>query len=225
MNHAAILITAAAGVMLIASTSTARANVEAGDGGMAFDVGNLADTAESLYNQITETPAGVDMNTANQQLAAFAAMVRESEGTARAGNPYAVCYGYKHTITDFSDHPKNTGEWPGERLPDSMCAAAGFGPGCISTAAGAYQIIRPTWNRIKAKLGLPDFSPASQDAAFYQLVAERGALEDVKAGRIQVAINKCRQEWASLPGNSAGQGQRSVGELVAWFQQNGGFVA
>ena len=225
MNRAAILTATAAGVLLFTATSTARANVEAGEGGVAFDLGNIADSAESFFNQITETPAEVDMNTADQQLAAFAAMVRESEGTTRGGDPYAVCYGYRHTIANFADHPKNTGEWAGERLPDAMCKAAGFGPGCISTAAGAYQIIRPTWNRIKAKMGLGDFSPASQDAAFFQLVAERGALEDVKAGRIDTAIHKCRQEWASLPGNTAGQGQRGLGQLVAWFQQNGGFVA
>jgi lysozyme len=224
MNPYAITLIAAA-VLLLASSTSGRANVEAGGGGFAIDLGNLTDSAETLYNVATEQRAVVDMDTAQTNIAAFLAMIRHAEGTAASGDPYGVCYGYRHTISNFADHPRNTGEWNGERLSDAMCKNAGFGPGCVSTAAGAYQIIRPTWNTIKARLGLPDFGPQSQDAAAVQLIANRGALEDVKAGRVAAAINKCRNEWASLPGNYAKQGQRSQGALVAWYQQNGGMLA
>jgi lysozyme len=128
-------------------------------------------------------------------------------------------------MRSFDDHPAVLGHWRGERLPDAMCANAGMGPGCVSTAAGAYQIIRPTWNRLKAKLGLPDFSPTSQDQAATRLIQDRGALQDVYAGRVLQAISKCRNEWASLPGNYAKQGQRSAATLLAWYQNNGGAVA
>ena len=80
------------------------------------------------------------------------------------------------------------------------------------------------WSR-GCRLGLPDFSPAAQDQAAIELIRSRGALEDVKAGRIVAAIDKCRNEWASLPGNYAKQGQRSVQTLVAWYQNNGGNTA
>ena len=225
MNPYTVTIAAAA-LLLLASSANARASVEAGDGAMpSIDLGNLSDSAETIFNVITEQAANVSNDTAQTNINAFLAMIRQSEGTAGQVDPYAVCYGYRHTIADFSDHPRNTGEWAGERLPDAMCVKAGFGPGCVSTAAGAYQIIRPTWNTIKARVGLVDFTPPSQDAAAVQLIANRGALEDVKAGRITSAISKCRNEWASLPGNYAGQGQRNQSDLVAWYQQNGGAIA
>lgn len=225
MTPAALLTIAASGALLLASTSSARANVESGQGGASFDLDNLSDNLETLMNQMTEQAANVDPQTAGANLAAFLAMIRHAEGTEAAGNPYAVTYAYRWIIRDFSNHPAITGEWRGERLPDAMCANAGFGPGCVSTAAGAYQIIKPTWLKVAAALGLPDFSPASQDRAAVDLIRRRGALEDVKAGRLAIAVNKCRNEWASLPGNYAKQGQRSLDTLALWYQQNGGFLA
>ena len=221
----ALTLTAAACLLL--SSSTARASVEAGEGGAlpSFDLENLTDRAETLFHTFTETPADMPQEIAAQNIAAFLDTIKQAEGTAQAVNPYGVCYSYRHTIGDFSDHPAITGEWRGERLPDAMCANAGFGPGCVSTAAGAYQIIKPTWRTIAGALGLRDFGPSSQDAAAVELIRRRGALEDVKAGRVAAAIGKCRNEWASLPGNYARQGQRSMGDLIAWYQQNGGTTA
>jgi muramidase (phage lysozyme) len=226
MTPAALLTLTAAAALLLASTSQARASVEAGEGaGFAFDLDTLQDRAETIFNTITETPATTDMTTAQQNIAAYLGMIRQAEGTDDSADPYAVCYAYRHTVQDFANHPAITGEWRGERLPDAMCRNAGFGPGCVSTAAGAYQIIKPTWLTIAGALGLPDFSPASQDAACVELVRRRGALEDVKSGRIATAITKCRNEWASLPGNFARQGQRSQSDLIAWYMQNGGITA
>lgn len=226
MTPAQTLILAAGGFLLLASTASSRASVEAGEGGgPSFDLDNLADVADTLYNTVTEIQAGNDMTTQQQNIAAFLGMIRQAEGTASQSNPYAVCYGYRYTLRNFSDHPAITGEWRGERLPDAMCANAGFGSGCVSTAAGAYQIIKPTWLRARDRLGLLDFTAASQDAAAVDLIARRGALEDVKAGRIASAIVKCKNEWASLPGNYARQGQRNIGDLIAWYQQNGGITA
>ncbi|GEM_PF-2687191 len=45
---------AAAALVLYASASNSRANVEAGPGGASFDLGNLTDTLEATMNQITE---------------------------------------------------------------------------------------------------------------------------------------------------------------------------
>lgn len=226
MTTASVLTLAAASLLLVASTSAARASIEAGEGvGFALDLGNLQDRAETFYNTITETPSDMPQDTAQQNINAFLGMIRQAEGTAASADPYAVCYGYRHQIADFSNHPAITGEWKGERLPDVMCANAGFGPGCVSSAAGAYQIIKGTWRNVAGALGLTDFTPASQDSAAVELIRRRGALEDVKAGRITAAIGKCKNEWASLPGNYAKQGQRNIGDLIAWYQQNGGFTA
>jgi muramidase (phage lysozyme) len=188
-------------------------------------VGVLSDRIETIMNRLTETDAGVDMQTAAVNVAAFLRVLQQCEGTANAGDPYRVCYGYTHTISDLSDHPAQTGEWSGVTLPDAMCANAGFGSGCKSTAAGAYQMIRGTWKNLKSDLGLIDFGPDSQDAAAIELIRRRGALEDVKAGRLEQAVYKVRAVWASLPGNYAKQGQRSIEQIAMWYQNEGGAVA
>ncbi len=154
-------------------------------------------------------------------LAAFLAMISYSEGTDRAGDPYRVCYGYRHTIADLSDHPAVTGEWRGESI-------ANLGPqyaGKVSTAAGRYQLIRPTWLACKKALGLTDFSPESQDKAAAYLIKGRHALDDVIAGQVGDAIGKCSPEWASLPGANYGQPERRVSQLVAAFTDAGGVMA
>lgn len=225
MKTVALTLTAAA--LLLLSRTSAAANVEAGDGDVvgAWGLDVITDRVDTAINTLTEQTAMNDTETQAANVAAFLSVIRKAEGTDQAGDPYRVCYGYKHTITDLSDHPALTGEWRGERLPDAMCKNAGFGPGCVSTAAGAYQIIKPTWVNLRRSLGLFNFGQYSQDGAAIELIRRRGALEDVKAGRIAQAIDKCRNEWASLPGNYARQGQRSMGQLVAWYEQSGGITA
>jgi lysozyme len=101
----------------------------------------------------------------------------------------------------------------------------GLGSGCKSTAAGRYQIIKPTWLSLKSKLGLPDFSPASQDAAAIELIRQRGALADVQAGRIESAVNKCAKVWASLPGAGYGQREVKLQNFISNYQAEGGALA
>lgn len=227
MKPAQALLITAAGALLVMSHTTARGAVEAAEDDMgAIDAEGLIDTMTAAINRLTEAPAGVDADTAARNLAAALAVIRQAEGTERRGqDPYRICYGYSHTIRDLSEHPAITGEWRGLRLPDQMCINAGFRPGCISSAAGAYQIIRGTWVRCRDALRLPDFSPASQDAAAAYLIQRRGALQDVYAGRLDVWVNKCKAEWASLPGNYAKQGQRTMAELSAWYRSAGGIQA
>lgn len=181
----------------------------------------LMDNLTNLYNRAQDAVASATDTTPVDQVATNRAAWVDTVGQAE-GADYSTCYGYSFTITDFTDHPAVLGTWNGLKLSDAMCKNAGFGPGCVSTAAGKGQITKPTWLRLKAKLGLPDFSPASQDAAILELTAERGALTAVDSGDIATAASRCRNEWASLPGNYAKQGQRSVDQLVTWFNQAGG---
>ena len=152
---------------------------------------------------------------------AFLAMIRGSEGTARAPDPYAVVYGYQYTITDFSDHPTALGDWMGEPL-DSL------GPQYIgkrSTAAGAYQIILPTWRSLKDVLHLPDFSAPSQDAAAAELIRETGSIDLINAGEVASAVVRCRSIWASLPGGNSGQPQAKMADLTHTYTAAGGVLA
>lgn len=156
---------------------------------------------------------------------AFLEMLAYSEGTTRDPEPYNVCFGYKHRIFDLRDHPAVTGEWRGEKLSDKHCIGAGLKPGCVSTAAGKYQIIRPTWLSLKKQLNLPDFSPASQDAAALALISQAGALTDVQKGNLSSAISKCRRLWASLPGAGYSQHENSLKSLVSSFLEAGGTLS
>lgn len=147
----------------------------------------------------------------NANVSAFLATIRHSEGTDEAPDPYAVTFGYQFTITDFSDHPTCLGTWMGEHYR-----------GHLSTAAGAYQLIRPTWLALQRLLSLPDFSPASQDAAALELIREKGALDLVNAGAFEAAVQLCHGVWASLPGSPSGQPQAQMTDLMAVFTGAGG---
>lgn len=175
-----------------------------------------SDTVNALRNT---------MPAAGGNIGAMLAAISAAEGTAGQSDPYRVCFGYSHTIVNLSEHPAITGEWTGKRLTDSMCAGAGLGPGCVSTAAGKYQIIKRTWLGLRDKLGLRDFSPASQDAAAAELLRQRGALGPLGRGDFAGAVQAARKEWASLPGAGYGQGERSLSWLTAKFQAAGGILA
>lgn len=153
---------------------------------------------------------------------AFLAMIAWAEGTGRGGRyPYATTYGYKHTIKDFSDHPAITGEWYGLRLPDHYCRGAGLRPGCKSTAAGAYQITKPTWldKGLRKRYTPSSFRPEEQDMfAWKALVASCGAQEAVLSGAIATAVGLCSGRWASLHGSTSGQPQRSMEALLEAYE-------
>ena len=157
-------------------------------------------------------------------MSAFLAMIRRAEvGGFDDALRYRTFFGGAR-FDDLSDHPVATGAMRGVRLSDAMCRNAGFGPGCVSTAAGAYQFILPTWRRLRAAGAggpgsprLPDFSPASQDEAARRLVRQIGADILLMQGRLTEAIQRAGGQWASLPGSRAGQPQRTMDTLVGWF--------
>ena len=122
---------------------------------------------------------------------------------------YEIFYGGAR-FADLSDHPVITGELAPVPLPEAMCKAAGLRSPCYSTAAGAYQLIRPTWQRLRDKLGLDDFGFASQDRAALELLDESGALDLIKDGEIESAIRKSSKIWASLPGNRYQQNPKAM---------------
>lgn len=152
---------------------------------------------------------------------AFLNMISHSEGTDRVPDPYRCCFGFKHTIADMSDHPAVTGEWKGEQLDFLGPTYAGL----ISTAAGKYQITKHTWLALKEALNLPDFSAQSQDAAATLLIKQKGALDAINGGRVADAIALCHEVWASLPGSTSGQPQKTLASLVQYYTGNGGAFA
>jgi len=223
-------LAAAAGLVALAHRQAAQANQVAElapepAGAPSSSAWNSIDLWGMTMDQIEANQvqqAIHDTTPAGDNLTAFQALIDFSEGTSRGGrDPYRTCYGYAHTIASFADHPAITGEWRGEPIDELGPQYAGM----VSTAAGRYQIRKATWLECKRALGLVDFSPASQDAACVYLIKRRSALEDVQAGRVEIAVSKCKSEWASLPGNAAGQPQRKLEQLLAAYTNAGGALA
>ena len=131
---------------------------------------------------------------------------------------YEIFYGGTR-FADLSDHPVITGELAPVPLPDHMCKAAGLKSPCYSTAAGAYQFIRPTWARLRNKLGLDDFGFASQDRAALELLDESGVLSLIEEGEIESAIRKASKIWASLPGNAYQQNPKAMAFALDRFAE------
>ena len=92
-------------------------------------------------------------------LRAFLYMIRHCEGTA-GENGYRTQFG-GGLFDSFADHPRQ-----------AITRTLGGKP-ITSTAAGAYQFLARTWDECAKALGLPDFSPASQDAAATFLINQR----------------------------------------------------
>lgn len=216
MSAKALLILAAGAAAVYATSKAADAAAQV-DGSTSLDYINPLGTLETWVNQY-QTGSAMQ----SPQMAAALQTIARSEGTANQRDPYRVCYGYKHTIFNLTDHPAITGEWGGEPL-DSLGAAY---RGLKSTAAGKYQINKPTWMDARRALGLPDFTAASQDAAAAWLIKKAGALDAVESGDVATFVARCASRWASFAGaNAPGQRMHSVAALEGYFQQAGGVLA
>jgi muramidase (phage lysozyme) len=163
-------------------------------------------------------------------LSAFLTTISHSEGSNRAADPYRCCFAFRHTIQDLAYHPHETRpdgtrEWKGETLTDEQCRNVGLSPGCISSAAGRYQITLPTFMRLRGILKTNGFGPEVQDDMCVQLIKECGALDLIFAGRISEAIALCHPVWASLPGSTAGQPITPIATLINAYGNAGGQLA
>lgn len=167
----------------------------------------LEDLAVTL-NPLNYIPAMVSEDTATRNERAFLDMIAYAEGTLRHGYNTAFGGGF---IPSLADHPRVLRPFTNQR-----------GEKLKTSAAGRYQFLARTWDELAAKLNLPDFGPASQDTAALELIRQRGALNDVRAGRTEAAIAKCATTWASLPGAGYAQPERKLSTLIAQYRAAGG---
>jgi len=159
----------------------------------------------------------------SRNLKAFLDMIAFSELGAvllqKSDNGYNVIVGSTPSkpdlFTGYKDHPRKlvqVKQKSGVVIP--------------STAAGRYQLLKRYFDFYKASLKLKDFSPAAQDAIAVQMIRECKALQDVEAGRFDVAVEKCKSRWASLPGaNYANQHMNNIVVLRNAYVKAGGVLA
>jgi muramidase (phage lysozyme) len=159
-----------------------------------------------LSNMANVTAADV----ANSNVQALLRVIRRGEGTADAGGFTRLFGG--GTFASFADHPR-------QKVTKKM-----GGRNITSTAAGAYQFLASTWDETARIMGLKDFAPAAQERAAVGRIAARGALEDAKAGRFDIAVKKIATEWASMPGSPYGQPVISLGTARAVYADAGGQI-
>lgn len=223
------LLLAAAAVVALAAWLATREGfafsplTDSGDTPEAEQGPSLLDEAMTAINPATYMQPGVSQATANGNVAAGLAMLRYAEGT-NGPEGYRTLFG-GGLFQGFEDHPRVAVQFR-DRAGRTLW----------TTAAGAYQLmaVSPiptggttrvnTWDRIKAKLQLPDFSPASQDLAAIELIREQGALGDLMAGRLADFVRKCAPVWASLPGAGYAQPERQFSTLLAAYQAAGGIT-
>lgn len=144
-------------------------------------------------------------------LKAFLDMIAYSEGTTRFGDDdgYNVLVGGR-LFKGYADHPRELVE---------------ISRGLKSTAAGRYQILERYYDVYKKILNLKDFGHSAQDAIATQMIKEQHALSDVEAGQFDVAVQKCANIWASLPGAGYGQHENKLADLRSAYTLAGGTLA
>lgn len=86
-----------------------------------------------------------------------------------------------------------------------------------STAAGRYQITKTTYDDVAPKLGITDFSPASQDRIAVYLLNRNGSLGDIQSGNFESAIAKNGGTWASLPSSTYADHPKRSSEWVSKY--------
>jgi len=148
-------------------------------------------------------------------LEAFLSTLAQSEGTDSFGDRgYDCIVGSRPErailFQSYRDHPR---------------IKVQLGAKLWSSAAGRYQILERYFDSYKESLRLPDFSQLAQDAIAIQMIREQHALEDVNAGRFDVAIAKCANIWASLPSAGYSQHENKLADLRNIFTQTGGVLA
>lgn len=128
-------------------------------------------------------------------------VIGQAEGTIndKYADPYRVGFGGR-PIDSLDAHPNILADF-----------TQTDGTKNKTSAAGAYQFLKSTWDEEAKELGLPDFSPRSQDLAAINRLRKRGALDDVVSGRMDAAVSKLGNEWASLPSSPYAQPKRSPG--------------
>jgi lysozyme len=130
----------------------------------------------------------------------FLMLITMTEGTDRDKTPYNELFGF----TNFKGYDAH---------PNILIKSKNY----RSTAAGRYQILKPTWSYLKKKYPELTFSPEDQDTMAWILIKEQGAKQEVLDGKWEAAIAKTNDCWASLPGSPYGQPTHKLDDALKFL--------
>ncbi|MEG4224980.1 glycoside hydrolase family 104 protein [Microcoleus sp. N9_B2] len=139
-----------------------------------------------------------------RRVKAFLDTIAAAEGTASPDGYRTQYTGTK--FVSFQDHPRE------------MRCGRRYGKKLCSDAAGRYQFLSTTWDRFAKKFSVSDFSPENQDLMAIELIREKGALEDIEAGRLESAVRKLAYIWPSFR-RYGGSVESSLPKLEAMYLQ------
>jgi lysozyme len=145
----------------------------------------------------------------NSNVIAFLAMIRKFE----SGGKYNVIYGGS-TFADYSTHPNIHIPFLNPKT----------GKNDYSSAAGAYQITRPTFIALSAQTGINDFTPPSQDLFAIALLKDCGALTSIINGDFNTALQDASKIWASLPYTQSMQNHVGITAASDAYIKAGGVI-
>lgn len=136
-------------------------------------------------------------------VSAFLDTIGYAEGT---GDRYDYMFTHK-VFYSYAGHPRQI-----------QCSY-----GLCSDAAGRYQFLSTTWDAMRRKLGLTDFSPQSQDRAAVQLIKDVGCYSLVANINGPETFSRAAYcvsgQWASFPGSPYGQPKHSSSHLYGKYQK------
>lgn len=154
---------------------------------------------------------------------AFLDMLAVSEGTSTS--PATKCDGYDVIVTGIDKKPEIFTDFSTHPFANGRASKTINSRGLTSNASGRYQFMLRDWRHYRDQLALPDFGPASQDKWALQLIRERGALPLIDMGSFELAVARCRNLWASLPGAGYGQPEHRIETLASAYANAGGTFA
>ena len=155
---------------------------------------------------------------ANKNVQAALHTIRKCEGTS-AADGYNYLFGSRkdnnRRFADMQTHPN-------QRFP-FVCN----GETMYSSAAGAYQILKGTYDTLCRKYGFADFTAETQDLMALALWDTVGCLNAVAQGKFfdEEVLDKLNNIWASLPYAGYHQPEKSIADVRGYYTEAGGEIA
>jgi muramidase (phage lysozyme) len=185
-----IMVVAIAAFFFVNSNASATATDAGEAAGTATDATG-ATVQAYIDPPLNASPAGGG-DPSNPQIAAFLALIRQSEGTSGYADPWSTFYGGV-AIPDLSTHPCELRS-DGSRLIAPVAQGDHY-----VTAAGAYQINLLTWNAFGGTTHYGSFNRAAQDQCAADIIAANSAAASLIAqGAITQAQGELSNRWSSF---------------------------